>query len=71
VPKTVVHAFRTDMDEIGAHVGFIISAKGFQSGALEAARNTNIELLSWDEFQERFFARWFGGDERQACRGRR
>jgi hypothetical protein len=59
VPKTVVHAFRTIMDEIGAHVGFIISAKGFQAGALEAARNTNIELLSWEEFQTRFFDRWF------------
>ena len=59
VPKTVVHAFRTVIDEVGAHVGFIISAKGFQAGAIEAARSTNIELLSWDEFQNRFFDRWF------------
>lgn len=59
VPKHVVHAFRTVIDEIGAHIGFVISAKGFQAGALEAARNTNIELLSWDEFQRRFFDRWF------------
>src|SRR6266700_1257056 len=32
VPKNVVHGFRTVMDEIGANVGFIISANGFQSG---------------------------------------
>src|SRR4051794_8746202 len=36
-----------------------ISANGFQSGALEAARNTNIHLVTWNEFQERFFDRWF------------
>jgi hypothetical protein len=59
VPKHVVHAFRTVVDEVGAHVGFIISARGFQRGAIDAARNTNIELLSWDEFQARFFDRWF------------
>jgi hypothetical protein len=54
-----VHGFRTVMDEAGANVGFIISANGFQSGALEAARNTNIHLVTWNEFQERFFDRWF------------
>ena len=59
VPKNVVHGFRTVMDEAGANVGFIISANGFQSGALEAANNTNIHLVTWNEFQERFFDRWF------------
>src|SRR5260370_33631163 len=40
VSQTVVHAFRTVVSEIGAHVGFIVSAAGFQSGAIAAAENT-------------------------------
>ncbi len=59
MPKNVVHAFRTVVEEVGAHVGFLISSQGLQSGALEAAHHTNIELVSWDEFQNRFFERWF------------
>jgi len=59
IPKNVVHAFRTVVQEAGAHVGIIISARGFQIGAREAARNTNIDLLTWGEFQARFYDRWF------------
>jgi hypothetical protein len=59
VPKNVVHGFHTVMDEVGANVGFIISANGFQSGAVEAAKNTNIHLVTWQEFQSRFYDRWF------------
>ena len=58
VPKAIVHAFRTTVSDIGAHCGFIISKKGFQSGAYEAARNTNVHLVSWEEFQCLHEERW-------------
>jgi hypothetical protein len=59
VPQSTVHSFRTVMNEVGAHVGFIISSRGFQRGAIESVRNTNIELVTWEQFQERFYERWF------------
>lgn len=59
VPREVVHAFRTVMQETGAHQGYIVSRVGFQIGAIEAARSTNIELLTFAEFQSAFFAKWF------------
>ena len=59
VAKNVMHGFRTVMDEAGANVGFIISANGFQSRALEAAQSTNIHLVTWTEFQARFVERGF------------
>jgi predicted helicase len=46
VPKSTIHSFRTVMSETGAHVGFIVSSMGFQSGAIEAVKNTNIELVT-------------------------
>ncbi|MBK5274969.1 MAG: restriction endonuclease [Desulfuromonadales bacterium] len=58
VPKNVVHAFRTVVQDVGAHVGYVISKKGFQSGAHEAALNTNILLLGWHEFQSVLLDRW-------------
>lgn len=58
VPKAVVHAFRTVLTECGAHRGFIISTLGFQSGARDAAKHTNVDLLSWSELQALFFDRW-------------
>lgn len=61
VPKTVVHSFRTVVSDYGAHVGFLISRNGFQSGAYEAAQNSNIRLVNWFEFQEIFIDRWKEG----------
>lgn len=58
IPKEIVHAFRTVMQETGANRGYIISRVGFQTGALEAAAATNIELVTFDEFQERYFRKW-------------
>src|SRR5947209_19049508 len=51
VPKAIVHAFRTVVHDSGANLGFIISDKGFQAGAFDAAANANIKLVTWDEFQ--------------------
>ncbi|MGV8057766.1 MAG: restriction endonuclease [Smithellaceae bacterium] len=58
IPKNVVHAFRTVAADFGANRGYIISKAGFQSGALEAAQNSNIVLLDWVEFQRTFYSRW-------------
>ncbi|MEO9338870.1 restriction endonuclease [Mesorhizobium sp. SB112] len=59
IPKEIVHAFRTVMQETGANRGYIVSRAGFQKGAYEAAQATNIELLTFAEFQERYFDKWF------------
>jgi restriction system protein len=58
VPKTVVHAFRTVVQDYGANWGFIISSTGYQSGACEAAANSPVRLLTWDDFQKLFVDRW-------------
>ncbi len=58
IPKGIVYAFRTLVSDIGAHCGFIISKKGFQSGAYEVAKNSNIFLLTWEKFQEVYEERW-------------
>lgn len=52
VNKLHVLALRTIIDDIGADKGFIISEKGFQSGAIKAAKNSNISLTTFDELVE-------------------
>lgn len=59
VPQGVVHAFRTIVAESGANQGFIVSSGGFQSGAYAAAEKSNVDLLSWEEFQALFADRWY------------
>ena len=61
VDKSVIHGFRTVVADYGAHVGYIISRAGFQSGAFEAARNSNIRLVDWQQFQQDFLERWKEG----------
>ena len=58
IPKTVVHSFRTVVQDFGANYGIIISKKGFQRGAYEAARNTNVKLVDWFGFQDMFEEKW-------------
>ncbi|MCK1281790.1 restriction endonuclease [Bradyrhizobium sp. 61] len=60
VPQEKVHAFRTIMQETGANRGYIISRTGFQVGAIAAAQATNIELVTYAQFQELYFTKWFG-----------
>lgn len=52
ISKLHVLGLRQIVDEIGADKGFIISEKGFQKGALEASKNTNISLLTFEELQK-------------------
>jgi restriction system protein len=40
VPQAVIHGFRTVVADSGANLGYIVSAAGFQSGALTAAELT-------------------------------
>jgi Restriction endonuclease len=58
IPQDVIHSFRTVVADYGAHRGFIISRTGFQSGAYEAVRNTNVNLVTFSELQAIFFDRW-------------
>lgn len=58
IPQEVIHSFRTVVSDYGAHRGFIISRAGFQSGAREAVRNTNVDLVTFPELQAMFFDRW-------------
>jgi hypothetical protein len=60
VPQEKVHAFRTIMQETGANHGYIISRTGFQAGAVEAAHATNIELVTYGQFQGLYFTKWIG-----------
>jgi len=60
VNKSTVHAFRTVVGDAGADTGYLISSKGFQSGAIESAKSTNVKLVTWEEFQRVFVDRWFG-----------
>lgn len=51
VTKAQVLTLRSIVDDIGADRGFIISVAGFQSGAFEAANNTNVKLKTFDELK--------------------
>jgi restriction system protein len=59
IPQTVIHSFRTVVQEIGANVGYIISLEGFQSGAIAASELTNLSLVTWQEFQLLFEESWY------------
>lgn len=58
VKQETVHSFRTVVSDFGANIGFIVSKSGFQSGCYEAAKNTNIKLVSLDELQDVYHQRW-------------
>ena len=36
---------------------------GFQQGAIESAEGTNVHLVTWEQFQEAFYERWFDAME--------
>lgn len=59
IPQNVIHGFRTVVADIGANSGYIVSLNGFQSGAFSAADLTNLELITWEEFQSKFFESWY------------
>jgi len=59
VPKSVVHSLRTVVSDSGANWGLLISSKGFQKGAYEAAAYSNVKLLNWNEFELLFADKWY------------
>lgn len=59
IPQNVVHGFRTVVNDLGSNVGYIITTSDYQNGAVQTAEFTNIELLTWDDFQNKFFESWF------------
>lgn len=58
VSQDTVLGFRSVLEDNGINKGFIISKKGFQSGAYEAAKNTPIVLVDFIEFMDLFFGAW-------------
>lgn len=58
VPKSVIHGFRTVVEEGGANFGYVITSSNFQRGALAAADLTNLRLVTWPEFQAEFEGTW-------------
>ncbi len=46
VPKEKVMALKSIIDDVGADRGLLISEVGFQSGALDSVRDTNITLIT-------------------------
>lgn len=58
VPKEKIHAFRTVVSDSGASLGLLISKSGFQSGAIEAAKYSNIRLMTWNEFLTMIQNKW-------------
>jgi restriction system protein len=58
IPQSIIHSFRSVINDTGANVGYIIALNGFQSGSFKAANYTNIELLTWEQFQNLFCESW-------------
>ena len=52
VPKEKVLALRSVVEDVGADRGILISAAGFQSGAVRASEKTNITLTDLDGLKE-------------------
>lgn len=52
--QDIIYSFRSIVNDSGVNKGIIVSKRGFQSGAYNNARFTNIELLTWDEFVDKY-----------------
>ncbi|MFC7380097.1 restriction endonuclease [Brevundimonas sp. GCM10030266] len=59
VPQETVHSMQTVMEGCGANTGIIVSSKGFQKGAPEAAAKSNIQLMTWEALQKAYGHEWF------------
>jgi len=51
VPKEKVFAFREIVKDVGADRGFLMAEEGYQSGAVEATRFTNVTVSSLGELR--------------------
>ena len=59
IPQTIIHGFRTVVSDIGCNIGYVITTSQYQSGAKETAEKTNVELVTWEDFQNIFFESWY------------
>lgn len=59
IPQLYVHALRTVVNDTGVNKAYIITTSDFQKGAIESVESTNVELISWTEFQKLFFKSWY------------
>jgi hypothetical protein len=59
IPQNVVHSLHTVASDLGINKAYLITTSEFQSGALNSTKNTLIELLTWESFQETFFKSWY------------
>jgi len=59
IPQSVIHSFRMVLSDLGCNLGYIITTSKFQKGAIAAIEKTNVELLTWEEFQNTFFKTWY------------
>lgn len=59
VHQETVHSMRTVVQDTGANSGIIVSSGGFQSGAGEAAANSNIDLKTWEALQVAYGNEWY------------
>lgn len=59
IPQLHALALRTIVQDIGVNKAYIITTSNFQKGAFDSIENTNIELITWDEFQKLFFRSWY------------
>lgn len=59
IPQHVIHSVRTIVQDGGINTGYIISINGFQSGSKEATAFSNLELLTWEAFQQKFLSTWY------------
>ncbi|HEV7487032.1 MAG TPA: restriction endonuclease [Thermoanaerobaculia bacterium] len=51
IPKEKVLALQSITQDVGADRAFLLSEKGFQSGAVRVARNTNVALTNLEDLQ--------------------
>ena len=58
VPQEKIHAFRTVVQDSGSMLGIFISKTGYQKGAIEAARCSNVILKDWKGFIDLIAHQW-------------
>ncbi|MCK5592410.1 MAG: restriction endonuclease, partial [Candidatus Pacebacteria bacterium] len=61
VNQGIIHSFRTVVADFGANLGFIVSKNGFQSGSYDAAKNTNVRLVSLKDLEKEYCSKWKQG----------
>ena len=60
VPQEVIHSFKTVMEETGANTDLPLLARTDSNGErFDAARYTNIKLLTFEQLQHQYGDEWF------------